>query len=467
MIRSSEILDLLNEAEACFPLEKLRIAGVHAWPLLRIRYGFELIEGQVKRRSSQNGTTRSLTALAGPLRRFLARAQDHTRNASLTAPAEVVVLSDGISYASVGGSWVEKFCDPLIQEFERRDLRCLLLSPLHAYRVPRRTASVFVQPELDRIAMRAATVASDPEALHVFDDFQRWADAKHKPAPKLTWLRQSCLRVRLGAEFFGDVLRKTGAALGLVVNYYSPTGMAFVLACREQGIPVADIQHGVAGELHFAYGRWMRVPPGGFNLLPTYFWCWHPEDAAAITAWGWSGGHEALVGGNPWLAQWCGDDSQFGRETDRQVLTVMQRHSAAVHALVTLQAPIGTDHTPKMLELIRAGGPEVFWWVRLHPGQLAERRRIEAELLHTSHAEVTLATDLPLPALLRHVNVHVTHSSSSVLEAAAMGVPSVITSAYGAELYAGQMEAGLAVYAAGRPVLDCVREMAGRRRSLR
>jgi len=463
MILSSRIADLLNEAEARFPVHDWTVAGVHAWPLLRMRYGFGLIEGQDPGAAVR--ASRALNVLRGPARRFLARMQDHTRNASLDAPAEIVLLSDGISYANVGGVWVEKFCDPLIREFEQRHLRCVLLSPLHAYRVPRRTPSHFIQPELDRMTIRALAAALPPGDLEEYASFERWARSHGHPAPTAQWLRQTCLRVHLMAGSFRRILERTGSALGLVVNYYSLIGMAFVLACRKAGLPVADIQHGVGGELHFAYGRWVRVPAGGFNLLPTHFWCWDQDDAAAINTWGAATGHRALVGGNLWLTHWLDTAAPYVKEAKDRVDAIRSRHPDSLHALMTLQFPVESEPTRALLTTLRAASPDVFWWIRLHPGLLAERSRVEAMLGTHEHVELQAATDLALPALLRHMDVHVTHSSSTVLEAAALGVPSVITSAFGAEQYPRQVREGMAIKAGIHDLTEAVRKAARRKGS--
>jgi hypothetical protein len=466
MILSSEISDLLNEAEVRFPVDQWDIAGVHAWPLLRIRYGFGMLAKHGYRTTVKNGNgSRAVDVLGGPARRLVARLQDHTQNASLSAPAEVVLLSDGISYAEIGGSWMEKFCDPLITKLEQRHLRCLLLSPLHSYRVPRYTPSYFVQPELDRAAIRSFSASVPSGRLPEIDSFAAWAAARGKPGPSADWLRRACARIRHMADFFRGVLERGGSTLGVVVNYYSPTGMAFVLACRECGLPVVDIQHGVSGDLHFAYGRWARVPARGFNLLPTHFWCWDEADAAAIEAWALAAGHRALVGGNPWLAYWANNSSSVVRAYEELIAAIRNRAPKAIHALLTLQFPSQSEQTRDLLLTVQRAGPEIFWWIRLHPSLLAERSRIAMMIGGAEHVEVNAATAIPLPALLHHVDVHITYSSSTVLEAATMGVPSVITSTYGAEQYPRQILDGTAVQVHPHSLQEAVAAQARRKGS--
>lgn len=70
--------------------------------------------------------------------------------------------------------------------------------------------------------------------------------------------------------------------------------------------------------------------------------------------------------------------------------------------------------------------------------------------------ELDMATDAPLYALLRHSDVHVTHSSSTVIEAEVFGVPSVIFSAYGAEFFPEQIAAGWALVAEADHVVQAI-----------
>jgi hypothetical protein len=79
---------------------------------------------------------------------------------------------------------------------------------------------------------------------------------------------------------------------------------------------------------------------------------------------------------------------------------------------------------------------------------LAERERIR-DIFSVLGKPVNLdaASDMPLYALLPHMDRHVTHSSSVVLEAEAYDVPSIIFSQYGMELFPDQINSGMAVAA--------------------
>jgi sugar phosphate isomerase/epimerase len=84
---------------------------------------------------------------------------------------------------------------------------------------------------------------------------------------------------------------------------------------------------------------------------------------------------------------------------------------------------------PKIFDLIRESPSAWRWWLRLHPCRLHEREEIRSVLTERGLHNVLLdqATDLPLYALLRHMDVHLTEWSSVLLEAESFGVPSVVT----------------------------------------
>lgn len=460
---SSDILRLITGLEERYPVESWIMDGIHIWPLIRIKlYGY-LYAFRVdadKRRVSR----KSRLAQHGPkvirgLARFVrAYVSDYRRNLRPAGAVNAVFLSDGVSYTQLDGEWYEKFCDPLIERFRDRGMRCFLMSPLHEYYVPRHTPSMFVQPFVD-LAIARALAASRLRApremnLSRFDEFRSELDARKIgiPLERVLNVAEDVARLRAVAAFYRSHLRRLRPAAAFVVSYYSIDNMAFNLACHELGIPAVDIQHGAEGDLHAAYGQWWKVPAEGYALLPAVFWCWSENEAAAIRRWNgnvrhW---HDAVVGGHPWLALWQHGAAPFIARYDRRVREIKAGGDYAVHILVTLQYGLA-DATvlEPLLAAMRAAPASWRWWVRLHPAMLKERESLR-ELVRSRgnpHVELDAATDLPLYALLKHVDVHVTHSSYTTVEAEAYGVHSIVFSRYGAELLGDQLARGTAIAA--------------------
>jgi hypothetical protein len=227
---------------------------------------------------------------------------------------------------------------------------------------------------------------------------------------------------------------------------YNQVSMAFAAACAEVGIPAVEIQHGSQGELHWAYGRWRSVPASGYELLPSIYWTWSELEAGFINEWAAAteGRHRAIPGGNLWLRSWSDASSEMVQRYDERL-----RAPAGVTATVlcTLQPGLTDGHQLSLLrQAVQASPPGWRWWLRAHPTMSElEREQLAAYAAAFGRlVELEQPRTLPLSALLRATTVHVTHSSSTVVEAAELGVPSVLTSAQGAALFHQAVEDGTA-----------------------
>jgi hypothetical protein len=259
--------------------------------------------------------------------------------------------------------------------------------------------------------------------------------------------------------------------LVFLVSYYGIEGYSLVKACKELRIPTVDLQHGVQGPLHPAYGRFTGIPSSGYELLPNYFWIWSSQEAGVITAWnsGCEEHHKAIVGGNPWLDRWLDGDSEAVRRHDARVRELQERTTAKRHVLVTLQTGLSLDDfLEPLIRLAHLAGPDWRWWIRLHPGMQGYGAAVVRKLNDRKmvNFDVENASSLPLYALLRQMDLHVTYSSSVVLEAAHFGVPSVVCSEVAKELFAEQIASGAATYfpLGAFEDIESLQRLCGRRR---
>ena len=72
---------------------------------------------------------------------------------------------------------------------------------------------------------------------------------------------------------------------------------------------------------------------------------------------------------------------------------------------------------------------------------------VVCDSLNSLTSDIENASKLPLPSLLRFMNVHITESSSVVIEAEQFGVPSIVINKISKEYYKNQISSGYAVYA--------------------
>jgi hypothetical protein len=459
---SSDIAQLITRLEERYPVDEWTVDGIRMWPLVRVKlygylYAYAVEAGKRAAPHSSRLARFAPEILKGALRYGHARLFDGRSDLSRPHSADAAFLSDGVSYSKVGNHWYDRFCDPLIQTLHDRGKRCFMMSRQREFYVPRHRPSMFVQPAVDAAVARALITArlrskagKPIPGAHEFAA-ELSVSAPDVPIGRVLNLTEDAVRLRAVAEYYKSLLSKVKPRIAFIVSYYSIDGMAFNLACSELGIPSIDIQHGVEGELHPAYGQWWKVPPDGYSLLPSIFWCWSDSEAAVIRRWSdrSNGSHGTVVGGNPWLTVWqAGKDAFIAAHLER-VRLMKERDSFKREVLVTLQYGLSDASVLKpLLRAMRAAPPDWRWWIRLHPVMLAERERIRDVFSVLGRpVELDSATDMPLYALLPYMDSHVTHSSSVVLEAEAYGVPSIIFSHYGMELFPDQIHRGMAVAA--------------------
>src|SRR4030042_6925816 len=139
-------MNLLNEVEERFPVGQWVIDGIHIWPLVRLELATNLTNYSMYPAlyhsvgSASKGwrlTRLLLQEIRGLLKYGHGYLKDYLKNAK-PRRAEVVFLSDGISFSYLIDSWYEKMCDPLVSELEEHRMPFFLLTPSHKYLTPRR-----------------------------------------------------------------------------------------------------------------------------------------------------------------------------------------------------------------------------------------------------------------------------------------------------------------------------------------
>lgn len=452
MKTSSEIIDAIQALEQRFPVDRWRCGETDLWPSYRFRLYGNAIDRAL--------LTQAPPAQLGRLRRLADRAaralwrvpiaswRDRRANAAVQPGQTAVFFSDGVSFSQLDNHWFDRIIDPVAQVMEAQGLQTLKLTPLSEAHIPRWRPSRFVQPAIDRIKFTSTRHRPSID-LPEFEAFEE-AAREHfgTGTPSRDWLQVQAARLDALATWFQGQLQRTGARLVFVNTYYSLEGQAFVQAARREGRLSIDLQHGMQGPHHAAYARWARCPASGYSTVPDEFWVWGAEEASVIAAWsGQTRRHRPRVVGNYWLQRWQDDSDPLIAACIAQAQAL--RHPAAVHVLACLSWGLADEETEKLIQAARQCAKHVVWWWRLHPVESARRSQFAARLAHNGldGSLVGTTTDLPLYALVRSAEVAVAHSSTVIQEAAALGIPSVVTSDYGAELHAALVHAGTAIHA--------------------
>jgi glycosyltransferase involved in cell wall biosynthesis len=480
--QNHEFMKLLGELESRFPVDEWMVDSVRVWPIARIHLYYGFFEHQYfGERPVRAGIVRvaDLPRLARRLGRSAWRylqcsitdfRNTHHRN----RPHDALFLNYHTYMTLLDGRWYSRVCDPLVEQLAETGVSSLMLTGGYEYATPRFTKSRFIQPHLllhRLLGMAAKRPQQDAPAMLRDIEAHAKASGLFSPSFSLAAPVEHHARQIMGiARYFKQVLSEVRPKVVFVTCWYGTESMACLLACNELGIPAIDIQHG-SQDFHVAYDRWNRVPATGYELMPTFFWCWSESEASIIRAWSSQlPVHHPIVGGNPFLDRWIAGNDETVRAYDRFLTRLKEASRKKVQILYTLNGST-KDEIKTIVDIVEAvnqSGIDSHFWIRLHPIALDQkdlvRQRLAAHGLR--NVDVENATTLPLYAILRHMDVHITEFSSVVIEAQAFGVPSV-TGEQGIIWFPNQVANGWAVMAGSVPEwVNGIRLQLNRRKGL-
>jgi hypothetical protein len=480
--QNHDFMNLLGELESRFPVDEWIVDSVRVWPVARVHLYYGFFEHQYfADRPVRAGIVKAtdLPRLARRIGRsawrYLQCSVSDFRNTHYrNGPHDAMFLNYNTYMTRLNGRWYSRVCDPLVEQLSARGLSSLMLTGGYEYATPRFTKSRFIQPHLmvhRLMGMAAKRPRHNPRAmLRELEDHAKASGLFSESFSLLAPVENHTRQIIGIARYFKRVLAEVRPKAVFVTCWYGTESMACVLACTELGIPTIDIQHG-SQDFHVAYDRWNRVPDAGYELVPTFFWCWSESEASTIRSWaGRLPVHQPIVGGNPFLERWITGNDETVRAYDEILTRLKEPSKGKVQILYTLNGST-KDEIKTIVDIIEAvarSGIETHFWIRLHPIALDQKgvicRTLEEHGLR--NVDVENATVLPLYAILRHIDVHITEFSSVVIEAQAFGVPSV-TGEQGLIWFPNQIATGWAVVARSLPEwVSGIRLQLNRRRVL-
>jgi len=460
-MRGTELLDLINRAEQNFAVDTWEISDIKIWPLVRFQTYFRnIFSGQYCSKPGKGRRKKVISRIVfyADLASSFVSSVFHFRWKAFSFHRDALFLSDGVSNVLLNDKWYDKFCDPLVYELQKRNHSSLLLSPdLYNFR-PKHNGYIHIQLMQDFAALISLVCSipflkkkksSNMEDFNNFLDFLKEEKNLHY-LPTFQELERQCLKLKFLAGIYDILLRIIKPKVVFLVSYYGDS-MALNIACRRLGIPSIDIQHGRQGPEHIAYGKFLRIPPDGYELLPSHFWCWGNYEAETIRTWSRpeSKYHKPLVGGNLFLNQWLSSDLDVVRSYDAIIANVLKEKQFQKSVLYTLNGLESKEYLDSLFQVISENKQDYFWWIRFHPCRLNQEEAIctyiNNDINLVDHTNIFEANQLPIHSILRNVDFHVTELSSTVIEAYMLGVPSMIIGEEGGKIYDKEIEAGWAL----------------------
>jgi hypothetical protein len=472
-MKMNNILKLINEIDGKFPVNRWVIDSVHVWPLIRFHLYFSFFTQNVSKKvvlppplgnyeEDGLGRFQDLNRVAvNILRSFwklaCARVMDSSNSLSVNKHFDVLLLNYSTYMTKVDGLWYSKLCDPFVSYLSKKGMSCLMLTGGYECYTPRFTKSVFIQPYLTIFRMIGMLSCHSKhenfKELKGLNDYVKSSGLFLESFSLIEPVIKRIKQIKAIAKYFKMILRKTKPKIVFVSCYYSTESMGLILACHRLGIPSIDIQHGLQGDLHVAYAGWNHLPDKGYELLPKIFWCWSEAEASTIERWSkyHSSVHRPVVGGNLFINQWLAGDNVVVKDYDKIMVELKASNQDRIHILFSLNGNTENELI-KMIKTIKGinkSGLRCFFWVRLHPVTVGQKEDVRKILIKSeiNNIELDNATELPLYAILRHIDIHITEFSSVIIEAESFYVPSIVVNKMGVENFPNQFLSGWAISA--------------------
>ncbi len=473
----SRFLTLAAEIERIYPVTQWRAGDVPAWPLARmIVYAnlyWESVGGEDEALAAQKRSgrvVRLLAQAATPLTNIWRRRRDLRRMIVFPHRASQLFLGDDGTLDCVDGAWQDRFCDPLIRHLKDTGHSTLLMQWGNTRSQPWSRPTFLANTIANWGRLGAPALGLPNRLAGVFPDHDRVLSALQRSGIPIRGLAtdelcKKAAAVAAESVLFEQILRVVRPSVCFMVG----TAPSLALACRRRGVLSVSLQREGRGALHESSSLF-AVPESGYAILPAVFWTWTDADAAAIDTWSrllelpW---HRSLCGGHPQLPRWFDDRDPRTLAHDARINEIRSRPPADREILVALQTHDGYDDVWNDLAALVERTPASWrWWLRRHPTfDLGDRGFGRLMQVRRPNVLIEEASSLPLPALLRHVDVVVSLRSGAAVEAAMFGLKSIFLASEARAMFPHLLETGEAEIVEDMSVLE--QRLGAMRRSTR
>lgn len=441
---------MLVEIEARFDVNSLRYKDMLVWPVIRLELWIELLSQPSVKARRQSSNLRKTPHRPGVIRRlqllflrFKYWVEHKIQIASLKREQADILFFSGaeLHRFMLGDKFYNFYMDPWI-EFAQQYYSCIKVEI-------NTKSSRKIQPRvIPPVMLDFLPPPRRPQDNGNISNFEMLTEVMELVTNGVQLSEQAIITklnyIESYTAFFEDLLRALKPKAVFLICFYDIINMALIKTCKKLGVVSVDLQHGKQGKYHGLYTHWMKLPERGYDFLPDYFWNWGDESRSNINQRSPVDiqHHLPLVGGNLWLNKWKLDDWYVENEEEKKFYARLAKLEKVI--LYSAQ-PIDVPFPPHVLEAMRASPETWLWLIRLHPGQKGEQENIQKTLEASGVCcfEISQAISLPLYALLKRCDYHVTCWSTVCYEALVFNVPTSIVHENGRIFYQEYIAKGI------------------------
>lgn len=449
-LSANEILEKILKFEETYPVTTWRLFNFHIWPVIRISLGLKMMLENFLSSNNQISSSDSshISEALGVIKNSITSSfSDSDKNQKTNKSYDAVFLNaSSTRYYKVNEKWFNPFSDPFINHLQKNGIESLVLEypDTSDIKIPRYNPSNYIGTGITMMGLNALIEKkierTDLSLLNNFNDFLSEVNLS------ADFFLIKLLRVYNYSVYFERILKKAKPSIIIVEGFYSYIAMGMVLAANKLGIPCIDVQHGVQSENDFLFSDWNNLPPNGYEVLPDVFWCWSDEEKKNIERWSVNGKYFALTGGNPVL--------ELPEVNETEIFREVFSSEEEIKILYTHQADF--NFSDLFVNILKSSPDDWKWFIRFHPQYPEAKTKVLQKLSTNNFKNVVVdnISEFPLPSILNKIDLHVTEFSSTVLEAEALGVPSIVLSEYGKSLFNKQIEKGNTKFVSSKEMFE-------------
>ena len=434
-----DIVDLIAAIEQQLSLEDFVYEGVNFWPLIRIRLFMGTVEKSygAKITSINGGNNFAL------LKRIFSSKPKARVNESST---ETLFVSSQNYKVSIADQDFDRVLEAYVEDCRVQKIPFAVLDNGSGVKVVETTqtadSSVFkimliakvlskidsLRPSRSRkVEKMLQTVEGhllQPPMSDVYYIRKQMLNAILYVRRLISGMKRYLIETRVGAIYFA-----TG---------YDFLSLAICAAGDSLEIQTNIVQHGGQSANNAVFGRWTKLPAGGFEMLPNTYRCWDQSSSRTINQWASSTRkHRGEVDGHRWND--IVTNHHVLNDNSSSITAVSNQHP--INVIVSLQ-PSAPQLIDTVFKVMNTAPKQIAWWVRVHPRQKATgfAQELIQRVPEGSIVSIDVASTVALPLLLSHMDMHITAYSSTVYDALGFNVPTIFSDAQALEYFSDLLE---------------------------
>lgn len=406
-----EIQHWIELMEEKFPVSNWRIGEIEIWPLIRVEVLLFLYSNNLKSTVASKVNLHHYHSRKKKFQLLFKFIPTIIRFATSLKKSDFVFFSYSKAGILNNGHYIDRFCEPIARQLGKNSLICQIKHGSKYDPISKRgyqdLESLFFLLEVIAVKFKLSSSNVSMQGWAEFvDEFHEFC-GEEVEILKLNRLQTKARIISLQAAVLAFLLKRSKIKLAFQVCYFS--NFAVSLASRKANVKLVEIQHGIIGKVNAHYVGWKRKPLEDFNLRPSHFWCWDKNDADQMKL----DNIKAFAGGNPIASLEPSAELEFPFEDQTCILYTLQNRSEVL--------PVFLEET--------INATNYKWLIRFHPAHFGKEEEVKSlfgEIANSPKLDFEIANKLTLLELLDQVSLHITAYSTATVEAAMMGVRTIL-----------------------------------------